>query len=807
MAASEQTRQYLNPPPRSVLEVEAGSAVALALDFSNEAPNPQGFYLEIDGLPAADWSTGVGPTSMVVTAALGAGTLKATLQPPVRAAAAEYALTVRIIADGSVLDPPGDIALTLRVLPGPEPPEEEVSPEAARILEEVAAEEAATQATLETAFETSSSAPAVEVPAVEPAVSTPVPPPAPEPARPTEPVETPTVAEPPAVSPQPDIGPQVQPAPQTPAATSPAPETPASPPRPTQRSASAAQPRPAAPPRPAKPPAAPKPTAPSPPPRKPDEDMPVIDLGATRPHVEEEEEEEPAIAERSVVDPKEGTVISLKPGETTLVRFSFRNEQRSTRTYVIDEDRSLEPGWLVLVQDQVNINANGTGEVSVRLAPPITAQPGSYPFVVRVGPLGATLTPCSLVLEVQPTPAVKLTTKQDLVKVGPFGRAVDFGLIVESAGNADTSFRISVKDQTVETDEQGRPKGPDDLYETPLWRYLFDKEFETLESKAIGRPPNPIPLRLRMLRKGIWWFGFKEQHQARVKAVPVTDPTNGGKTENSVLLTAIRWRLLPIPGFLAWPLAIVLFLLLASGASNMRVTNAYSVGSSYYVLQMRDDNWTEGKPPVNMTAKLRWSAPWYALLRLKASEENRTETHYFVHGGYDDTIQVEEYGDKRRRSYEVGSLLRPGGDPIQVRFVPLRTDMKLLLTIGPSAAPVDEYERDESIGEDKTPLKTREVIIDVPRDGSTRINFSNLTDRNRGLKILVHPVTVPSQFRVENFTLNDSSQINPGETLTAKVTFTGTAPPDGSNVEEDWQFVTTDATHQVLHVRLRLKVD
>jgi len=537
--------------------------------------------------------------------------------------------------------------------------------------------------------------------------------------------------------------------------------------------------------------------------------MPVVDLERPRTSAEEDDDtdDEPEVAERNLLDPRDGSVISLKPGETMLLRFSFKNDQRGTRTYVIDEDRSLESGWIVLVQDQVNINANGTGEVSVRLAPPITASPGSYPFILRVGPLGSTLTPCNLALDVQPTPAVKLTTKQPTVKLGPFGRNVDFALTIESAGNADTAFRLAVKDPAAETDDEGRPRGPDDLYETPQWRYLFEKEFGTLESKAVGRPPSPISLKLRIARKGIWWFGFKEQHKATVKAVPVTDVGNGGKSGNALDITAIRWRLLPLPGFLAVPLAVVLFLLLASGASDLRATNAYGVGRSFYVLQMRDDNWTEGKPEVPMEARLKWAAPWYAMLKLKATEENRTESHFFVRGGYDDKISVQEYGDRRRRSYEISSMLRPGGDPVQVRFVPLRTDMKLLITTGPRMSPVDEYEVDEYLGEEKIPLKSREVTIDVPIDGSTRINFTNLTDPNRALKILMWPVNVPTQFNIVNFNRTDSSQIDGGATQTAKVTFVGDPPTDGSTVEENWQFVTTDATHQVLRIRLRLKME
>ena len=821
MSLPGQSGRYLNPVSGSMLKVEAGSAIEIAFEFTNDAPNPQSFYLEIEGLPAPEWSSGTGPNHAVVAAAFGVGTLAGSICPPARALPGEYSATARVICDGAVVEPPGDVTLSVLVEPGPELPEPEPPDDETAVVEPAPesslaepAETSSAESESESVADTEPVTPIYETPAAaEPQpVPTPEPAPATEPPAP-KPKPTPRRAEGQPVTPPAGTG-EAEPAPARvppkPAATPARPAKPASD-GPVARPASPPSPKPAEPAAPAAAAQTSAPVRPKTAESRDDDQMPVIDLDTSRRRAgaaqEEDEDQEPEVKEPSILDPRDETVLSLKPGETLLLRFSFRNDQRGTRTYVVDEDRALEPGWIVLVQDQVNINANGTGEVSVRLAPPITAAPGTYPFIVRTGPLGASLTPCSLMLEVRPTPAVKLSSKQPVVKSGPFGRAVDFELTAESAGNADTSFRVAVRDPSIETDEQGMPRGPDEVYESPQWRYLFDKEFETLASKAAGRPPSPVSLKLRLLRKGIWWFGFKEVHKARVKAVPVTDPSNGAKKGNAIDLTAIRWRLLPLPGFLAGPLAVLLFLLLASGASELKVTNAYGVGRSFYVLQMRDENWTEGKPLVNLQARLRWNAPWYALIKLKATEENRTDTHLFVRGRYEDTVPVEEYGDRRRRSYEVGSIIRPGADPVLVRFVPLRTDMKLLITVGPRMAPVDEYERDEEIGDEKIPLKSREVTIDVPLDGSTRVNFSNLTDANRGLKILMWPVTIPSNFNIVNFNRTDSTQIDAGATHTAKITFVGDVPQDGSVVEEDWQFVTTDATHQVLHVRLRLKVD
>ena len=125
---------------------------------------------------------------------------------------------------------------------------------------------------------------------------------------------------------------------------------------------------------------------------------------------------------------------------------------------MLDEDRSLPDDWITLVQDQVNLTRNGQGDVSLRLSPPLNAEPGDYPFAVTLGPQGGILTPRSLTLTVQATPAVKLTTKEKSVKIGPIGSFADFHLTAESAGNADTAFRVAV--QPPPSDSDGSGAGP-----------------------------------------------------------------------------------------------------------------------------------------------------------------------------------------------------------------------------------------------------------------------------------------------------------------------------------------------------------
>jgi hypothetical protein len=544
--------------------------------------------------------------------------------------------------------------------------------------------------------------------------------------------------------------------------------------------------------------------------------MPVVDLGTERPGAgpsDAADIEEPEIVERSMVDPRDGTVISLKPGDTMLVRFSFRNDQRNQRMYVLEEDRSLEQGWLVFVQDQVNITANGTGELSVRVTPPASAAPGTYPFKLSTGLQGATLNPCNLLLEVQPTPAVKLTTKQALVKQGPFGRTVDFALTAESAGNADTSFRIAVKDPTVEPAQKGEAQKPDDIYETNEWRYLFDKEFETLESKAVNRPPTPVPVRVRLLRKGIWWFGFKETHKAVVKAVPVTDPANGQKPVNEVELTAVRWRLLPIPGFLAVPLLALMFIALASKPEGLTVLNS-RVGQdaerqvTHYIVQMTDETkgWKQGKPKVSMEAVLRWRAPWYALLKVHGPDGSRT----LMGGRKEYRIPVEvpanDYGKDKVYTYEVSSFVLPfRKEAVAIRLVPIRTDMQLTFSGVDNSQEGPPVEAEVlGTGTERKKVTGWEVPVEVPVGGDRPKVFHlvNETPSYDKLEIVLWPLEpIPAPYKLGEGDLSRDPPytIQGGGRLKVVVR----VDPGAEPVEKEWKFLTTDARREVLTLRLR----
>jgi hypothetical protein len=446
------------------------------------------------------------------------------------------------------------------------------------------------------------------------------------------------------------------------------------------------------------------------PPSEPEEDLPVIDYDS-HPHHDEEDErhddEETEPAEPSLIDPQDGTIIALCPGETRWVRFTFVNDSAQERTYILDEDRSLELGWISLVQDQVNLTRNGRGEVSIRLTPPKNAEPGDYPFLVTVGLQGGTLTPISLTLSVLATPAVRLSAKTATVSVGPAGCDVDFPLTVDSAGNADTAFRIAVKSPTARANA-AEPAGPEFIYETAQWRYLFDRELDTLRSPSSGRAPQPAPIRLKLRRRGIWWFGFRESHQVRVSAAPVTDPSNGGKAGNTVDLTAVRWRIVPFPWFVFVPLLLLLTIYLSGGASSVDVPGAYQDESGQY--------WVVNPAGDEKNLDLEWKAAPLALLRLTGHNGRTPILNKVKVGGgiYADKVAVSNEQRRVINDYRISRLVGGGDRDALVSFVFTRSDTPLLVT--------DAVTRQ--------PLTGNDISVTVPAQGYARVDLRNMSPQS-----------------------------------------------------------------------------
>lgn len=509
----------------------------------------------------------------------------------------------------------------------------------------------------------------------------------------------------------------------------------------------------------------------------------------------QEPPEEDAVGEPFVQEPAEGAILTRRPGETLLLRFAFINDGPRERTYILDEDGSLPPGWITLVKDQVNLTRNGRGEVSLRLKPPLDAQPGDYPFAVTVGPQGDALNSRLLTLTVAATPAVRLMAEKAQIKIGLFATAADFPLSVESVGNADTAFRIAVKAPPVKQGEEIKNvRGAEAIYETPQWRYLFDREVDSLRSSGAGRAPRPVTLRFRLQRRGAWWLGFQEAHTVILAAVPVTDPANGGKTENLVELTAIRRRLLPFPALFSLLLLIPLLLLLVVKASYLGVSNAYVANNVYYVLGTA----SAGKP---LVARLHWDAPFFAFVNVSATQNGNTEVHWFRHGRDEDKVTTAGYG--LEKTYEVTRR------KITVRFVPLKTDHKFLLTQGNldyshlqnKPLPVIKQEV-EKVGEDGVPVQSATYLLTVPRGQNVPLNLINTTPRSSSANIQFWVVQRPDPAFFTVLDSKDNDQIGP---TTAAAPLKLRAVGGATSDSQELTLVTTDGGNQLVHIKLKVR--
>ena len=613
-------------------------------------------------------------------------------------------------------------------------------------------------------------------------VAKPAPKPPPVQKAPVQTAPPPVVAPKPTPTPPPPVQARVTPTPTPVAPAPPVQQTPT--PRPTPTPA-----RPVTPP--------PPPSRPAPAPAPPVEEEAVLvdynpraGTGGTA-LADDQDDEEKEVTEPFLMDPKDATVIPLRPGERMLLRFPFTNLGTREQTYILDEDRALEDGWLTLVQDQVNLTRNGTGELSFRLTPPSDAEPGDYPLTITLGPQGGQLTSRSLTLSVLATPAVELKTKATTVKVGPAAKFLEFPLSVENAGNADTAFRIAVKAPQTDAPTDGAPVGSGDLYETPQWRYLFDKELESLRSPATGREPRPVPITLRVRPKGAWWFGFKQTHKFRVAAVPVTEPSNCGKPGNSLELTAIRSRWLPFPVLFLLLLIPISMLFFSGGASDLSVTNAQYTqvnaggdlnGNAYWVVNPTDSN----TKPVHLT----WEARPLALLRLTGSpvgQENAPTISHPVSGSgtFDDKQTVSSASPKLDYHYRLSRLVGGADRDATVHYVFTSPNTPLIVTTGAEGAV----------------LKGSTITLTVPGDARqvAKLVFKNgTTEQLRLNRWIAQDLSKDSPFKFDYSKNEASLDIGQSEQI----------PIRRNTASENWGqkgqivFVTTDASRPVLTVNL-----
>ena len=742
-----------NPALGSLLAAPAGGRAEAEFDFINDSPEVAAFELAVDGL-SPDWLGGVGPQSGAMAAASGGGTLRLLVAPPLTASVGQYDFSVRILCGGDAIAPATPLVLQVE-------PAAEASPLAATPTAPPLPPEPVTGAAMVFAPEPVPEpfAPAAEAGQAER-------PPAPR-RRPvvskTPPAEAPTVEAPATEAPAAE-GRAIEPPPQPDPVFIAPPPVSAAPPTPR---ANVVPPAPAPVPRPR--PAAPPPE---------EEAVLVEHQAAPARALPAEEEEAPPEVEAALVDLADGGAVALRPGETRLLRFTFTNEAARETTYVLDEDQSLPGDWLTLVQDQVNLMRNGRGDVSLRLSPPLNAEPGDYPFSVTLGPQGGMLTPRTLTLTVQATPAVKLTSKEKAVRIGPMASSADFHLTVESAGNADTAFRVAVMPSQAAVGGEARDAKP--VYDTPQWQYLFDKELETLRAPASRQPPRPVPIRLRLQRKGPWWFGFRETHQVRVAAVPVTDGANGGKPVNTVEVTATRLRFWPMPYLTLVPLLLMLLLLGSSGAGDLTVPD----GKYQYHDGETNVYWV-ATPGPKKDVSLEWDAPRTALLRLGGSlGTNPVFSRTTLGGGeYAGQITMNSSDPSLDYNYQISRLVGGGDRSVAVRFVQtsLVTPLGVKDTTGTPRA-----------------LPGTEVTLLVPVGKIAKLTLKNEARASNALNWwLVKPLGPSASFKV--LYSKNAGSLQQHQAIDYPIVGAGAVGDTDQLV-----FVTTDAAKPVLTVKLKL---
>jgi hypothetical protein len=797
-----------DPAPGTVIQIPAGETLDLGLTCVNDAEKVVTFTARVDGL--GPWAPASEPRLPVVP--FESGVIRVPITSSPSAEPGDYPFSVHLFLNGEPVEDNGSVALVMRLTPSEvqveagQTPREEIDSEAVGsaskakdkpkkakskpkeviIPEELTAPSADVPATVESKIESGPAEPVVQFDA-----------------------ETPTIQESSVVG-EPKLDAiEVE-------AESPVPEAtveekveikaePAEPTGNGQKLIDTAPPIPTAKPQP-KPEPRPEPE-PEPEPEPIPAPIPVVTTEAvpSTPKVvdygvrEEEPEELADVAEAYPADhvfanPKEGTVLYARPGESILVRFSVNNDQSGVRTFVLQEDRSLDSEWIQLVRDQVNITPGGTGDLAFMLRPPIHAEPASYPFAVSFGVLGKPLSNCYLILTVQAAPAVTVEAKRTAVSVGPFSRSVPFEIQVESAGNADTAYRLAVIDDSPGPD--GKPQDPIPVYETTAWQYLFDKEIDTLQSPSAGRTPPPMPHRLRLHRKGTWWLGWREKHKVKVATVPVTDQKNNLKTGNILELTGARWRIFPLPMFLMIPLAAIALILLGSGGSNLRVTNGVQGDDgAFYVLGTEPNQ-------AQLPIKLKWEAPVYAMLRLNRQDQGKQSTVDAGRLSAEDKTTVQGYGQAQKIGYNLASKFFGSGITADVRVVPQKTEGKLQIL--DNNVPISSLAAKETIGEDKVAIESQEISLVIPQDGAKTIRFVNLTGTGGvgGQTIVAWTIRPPQGFRIENFLIKDGAPINPGARLAATIKVDADNPPtEGEGV---WELVTTDAKSQLIRIKLKV---
>lgn len=433
--------------------------------------------------------------------------------------------------------------------------------------------------------------------------------------------------------------------------------------------------------------------------------------------------------EQVVRNPQETTVYSLRPGTSLVVAVTVKNEDTARRAlrYSLTWDEptrndAAKRAMIELIRPELNLIHGAEGELYARVSVPKGADPATVSIGFLVGPDGY-LKPVGLRVRIEPIPAVTLSAAKAEVKTSPFPKFyVDFELTVGQLGNSDTAFRITVVNPEVRIKTPtGYPTGDNAaVYESGVWRYSLDRELDNLKSAGFGNKPAPVPVRLRVERRGAWWWGRKESQTVTVRAVPVTDTLNGGQAGNEVTLTAVRARPTPFPPILLLVLLLLLWPIFGGRPTDLSVANADAQAGAheYWVVKEGD----------KLSATVKWTNPFLMAANLTADGGNAQKA------GLSQGVVTANVSEREPyKVVTVGAKSPLGlGETIRIHFLRARPDTPLFV-LSPTLKPDPESKID---------------TLRVPKSGVARLFLWN--DSEDSSQITVRIVAMPETYSISD---------------------------------------------------------
>lgn len=743
--------------PRSnlTLPLDAGSQALLVVHLVNDDENPAAYVPRLTG-SAAQWASSAEPEIVLLGGARGSA--KIDVRVPTNTDGGRYHLEVQIDANGVPDDTLGTMTVTLEVA-GSQPP-----PQAAQ----------------------------KEPPPSEQKVSgRDDPPPAPEAPQRTQPTpETPaqnetkkpeksTEAKAPKTTSEAPSDPQQSAKPQVGETTKTAPE---------EKTSAVAREK-ATPPKKSEPP----------------RETPIIhtkksEESSAPPSSSSAEENPPKGKEpqytRELIDPSSDAVVAVRSGDSIRVVLNFVSGPNGGR-YVLevkdDGHPELDAPFVTLLRQAVDPAPEKPDYLEFRIDVPIDAPPQDHKLRIVRG-LAMNAEQSVLKLRVQPTVEVRTEIETPRVVVGPVRSFADFKIDVVNAGNVGTACRLSAR-RPSETGRVEEIAEREDIASDGPWRYLFDTELQNVPGSRGGR----ISHRFRVAWYGIWWLGWFKRQKVAVVATPVTDASNHGSLRNVTLLEAVRWRLLPLPWFLAVPLLLLVFgffFTATASISDLTVTNAVDNGTYYYVLQTRPDGWhtPDQQEDVILEAKLKWNArtSWVRVTPSQENAKHKPEISQIRDNGVTARLNLERDYDDDRLSVDVASIFGTGGDHLRrnVRFVTARTkDMLHLVPVGIRGSA-------KELPRTKEGWTQIEIDLQVNPDSTVKIVPKNASTANQ---IKLYLFKKPAKYNVEGLGLSEARDVRPGgEGTPITLRPTEALGPEGDSLE----IVTTDAAFQLIKIKL-----